>query len=127
MEPAKPLGLIVFAHGSSVAEANEAVRRAASEAAERCGVSLWETAFLELAQPDLAAAVQSLSDRGAARIIVTPYFLTMGIHLQRDLPRLLDEIALSHPGLRLSCAPPLDGHPALIDILAERAHQAIGS
>jgi sirohydrochlorin ferrochelatase len=127
VEQAEPLGLIVFAHGSSVAEANEAVRRAASEAAMRCGVSLWEAAFLELTQPDLAAAVQSLSEKGAARIIVTPYFLTMGIHLQRDLPLLLDEIARSHPGLRLSCAPPLDGHPALIDILAERAHQAIGS
>ncbi len=117
----------MFAHGSSVAEANEAVRRAASEAAVRCGISLWEAAFLELAQPDLAAAVESLSEKGAARIIVTPYFLTMGIHLQRDLPHLLEEILRSHPGLQLACAPPLDGHPALIDILTERAHQAIGS
>jgi sirohydrochlorin ferrochelatase len=121
----KALGLIVFAHGSSVTEANEAVRRAAGETAGRCRIALWETAFLELAQPDLAAAVQSLSARGAGRIIVTPYFLTMGIHLQRDLPRILDEIAQAHPGIDLVCSPPLDGHPALIDILAERAHQAI--
>jgi len=123
----KALGLIVFAHGSSVAEANEAVRRAAGETARRCRIPLWETAFLELAQPDLASAVRSLSARGAGRIIVTPYFLTMGIHLQRDLPRILDEISQAHPGIDLVCSPPLDGHPALIDILAERAHQAISS
>jgi sirohydrochlorin ferrochelatase len=80
-----------------------------------------------LAQPDLAAAVQSLSALGADRIIVTPYFLTMGIHLQRDLPRILNEISQAHPGIDLVCSAPLDGHPALIDILAERAHQAISS
>ena len=99
--------------------------RTAGEAAQRCQIPLWETAFLELAQPDLATAVQSLSAQGADHIIVTPYFLTMGIHLQRDLPLILGEISQAHPGIDLVCAPPLDGHPALIDILAERTRQAI--
>jgi sirohydrochlorin ferrochelatase len=119
--------LIVFAHGSRVAEANEAVRRVAGEAAQRCGFQLWETAFLELAPPDLPAAVGSLTARGAGRIIVTPYFLTMGVHLTDDLPRILKSIAEQHPGVELECAPPLDGHPALVEIVSDRARQFLNS
>jgi sirohydrochlorin ferrochelatase len=37
-----------------------------------------------------------------------------GTHLERDLPRLLHEIALKYKGLRISSAPPLDGHPAFV-------------
>jgi len=118
-------GLIVFAHGSSVEEANEAVRHVARRAAQLSGFDPWSAAFLELAQPDLAAAVEDLLARGAGRIVVTPYFLTMGIHLQRDLPKIAGEVAARHPGLEIVCTEPLDGHPALEAILAERALGAL--
>jgi sirohydrochlorin ferrochelatase len=121
------LALIVFAHGSRVEGANEAVRRVAAQAAERCGFRLWEAAFLELAAPDLPAAVTNLIARGARRIVVTPYFLTMGMHLTADLPRILASIAEQHPGVDLECAPPLDGHPALVDILSDRARPFLSS
>ena len=123
MAPESGIGLIVFAHGSRVVEANEAVRRTAAEAAERCGIGLWLAAFLELAEPTLESAVDELTGRGATRIIVTPYFLTMGIHLQRDLPELLRAIATKRPGLDIVQSAPLDGHPALVDILTDRARE----
>lgn len=119
------LGLVVFAHGSSVAEANEAVRQVAGETARRCGFSLWEPAFLELAQPDLVAAVGLLVAKGAKKIVVAPYFLTMGIHLQRDLPLIVEEASRAHPHVEVACSPPLDGHPALVDILAARVAQVL--
>ncbi|MEZ5391755.1 MAG: CbiX/SirB N-terminal domain-containing protein [Bryobacterales bacterium] len=118
-------GLIVFAHGSRVAEANDAVRRVAELAARESGFPLWHEAFLELAQPTLAEAVHALAARGARRIVVTPYFLVMGIHLQRDLPLLLDEARAQTPGVELITTPPLDGHPGLAHILSERAREAV--
>lgn len=118
-------GLIVFAHGSSVEQANEAVRQVANRAAQRSGFDHWSAAFLELAQPDLAAAVEDLLAHGANRIVVTPYFLTMGIHLKRDLPNIAAEVSARHPGLEIVCTEPLDGHPALVSILAERALGAL--
>ena len=121
MAPVSRIGLIVFAHGSRVVAANEGVRRTAAAAAERCGIDLWAAAFLELAEPTLESAVDRLMGRGAAKIIVTPYFLTMGIHLQRDLPELLRAIAVKRPGLDIVQSAPLDGHPALVDILTDRA------
>lgn len=98
-------------------------------AAQRFAVAgaheLVEGAFLELAEPDLATAAERLIARGARRIIVIPYFLTLGIHLQRDLPRLAKEIRTRHPDVAFSITPPLDGHPALETILLDRAREAL--
>jgi sirohydrochlorin ferrochelatase len=114
-------GYIVFAHGSSVETANEAVRTVTAQLRERGGYEAVETAFLEGGRPDLEGAVDALSSCGAEQIVVIPYFLTLGLHLQRDLPRLIKEIERSHPGLSISVTPPLDGHPAMIDALLDRA------
>ena len=114
-------GLIIFAHGSRVTAANDAVRRVADDAAQRAGFPLYRAAFLELADPSLVAAVAELAAEGAERVLVTPYFLTMGRHLLEDLPRLLQEARSEHPGLAIESSPPLDGHPALAEILADRA------
>ena len=69
---------------------------------------------------DLADAVGALVARGATRIVVIPYFLTLGIHLQRDLPRIADELRRIYPGVSIDIAEPLDGHPALLEILIDR-------
>jgi sirohydrochlorin ferrochelatase len=114
-------GYVVFAHGSSVETANEAVRAVTAQLRERSGYDAVETAFLEGGRPDLRGAVEALSARGVEEVVVIPYFLTLGLHLQRDLPRLIEEIGNMHPGLRIGVTPPLDGHPAMIDALLDRA------
>jgi hypothetical protein len=119
-------GIVIFAHGSSVASANEAVEKVAGQAAEVGGFSLYETAFLD-ALPNLRTAAEKLMERGAGRILIVPYFLTLGIHLKRDLPALVRELEVEHPGIEMRIAPPLDGHPGLSRILAERALAILNS
>lgn len=121
------IGLIVFAHGSRVSAANDAVRAVARQASRRAGLPVHETAFLELATPTLGEAVTDLASRGVRRILVTPYFLTMGRHLTEDLPRLLAEARSRHPDLSIEASPPLDGHPDLAGILAARARALLGA
>ena len=118
-------GLVIFAHGSSVAAANDAVARVTERMAVEGGYSLVETAFLEMAEPDLREAVSRLAARGADRIVVIPYFLTLGIHLRRDLPRIVEELAGVYQGVRIDVTEPLDGHPSLVGILLERAQAAL--
>lgn len=121
------IGLIVFAHGSRVSAANDAVRSVAREASRQAGLPVYETAFLELADPSLGEAVTALAARGIRRILVTPYFLTMGRHLTEDLPKLLAEARAQHPDLSIEASPPLDGHPDLAGILASRANALLES
>jgi sirohydrochlorin ferrochelatase len=111
---------VVFAHGSRIESANEAVRTVANRMALTAG-HVVEPAFLECGQPNLAGAVDRLASRGASTIIVIPYFLTLGTHLQRDLPELVRAAAQRHPGLTIEVAAPLDGHPALLQALLDRA------
>jgi sirohydrochlorin ferrochelatase len=119
-------GIIVFAHGSRIESANQAVREVAAGILRPRGpYEHVETAFLELGQPDLETAVSRLAAAGIDRIVVIPYFLTLGLHLERDLPRLARDIAAKFPGLDLLLTPPLDGHPALTEILLDRARQAL--
>lgn len=105
-------------------EANQAVRAVAAQAAKSGGFPLVETAFLELSEPDLASAVNRMAERGATRVLIIPYFLTLGIHLQRDLPRIISEISCIHKTMDIRVSPPLDGHPALSQIVVERAREA---
>lgn len=118
-------GIVIFAHGSSVPSANEAVREVAQAAARSAPFPLFETAFLEGGRPNLREAVDTLVRKGASPILVIPYFLTLGLHLQRDLPAIVRDISSIHKDVEIRVTPPLDGHPALAQILEDRARQAL--
>ena len=120
------LGLVIFAHGSSIASANAAVH-AVAEAMAQAGDIVVQVGFLEPVHPTLDEAVTKLVEQGAKRVLILPYFLTLGLHLQRDLPRIVERIEQAHPGLDVQVAPPLDGHPALVQILLDRTRAALGS
>ncbi len=117
-------GYVVFAHGSSVESANVAVRNVARQAAERGGWDAYEAAFLGGGRPTLPEAVKELTVRGVTHVVVIPYFLTSGLHLERDLPALVAEVQRSQRGLEIEVTLPLDGHPGLVDALLDRAKQS---
>jgi sirohydrochlorin ferrochelatase len=114
-------GIIVFAHGSRVESANQAVRKVASELARAGNFPHVEAAFLELGEPSLAGAAAKLVDRGVERILVLPYFLTLGLHMERDLPRLTEDISNRYKGVEVLVGLPLEGHPALVKVLLDRS------
>lgn len=120
-------GLVIFAHGSSVPEANEAVMRVTASMQAQGGYELVETAFLEPVRPTLGEAMEKLVARGASRVVVIPYFLTLGLHLQRDLPRIVSDLSRIHEGIPITVTEPLDGHPSLAAILLDRARAALES
>ena len=120
-------GLIVFAHGSRIESANEGVRAVSRDLARLGSFRHIEPAFLELGQPDLAGAVDRLAAQGVSKIIVIPYFLTLGIHLERDLPQIVAGLTAKHPGIEITVTAPLEGHPALVESLLDRAQSALSS
>ena len=116
-------GFIVFAHGSRVESANQAVRDVTVQMAAS-GQHVVEAAFLELGEPDLCGAARRLVSRGVSRIVVIPYFLTLGTHMQRDLPRLAQDASRANGGIEIQITSPLDGHPGLLQALLDRASEA---
>ncbi|MGB9454889.1 MAG: CbiX/SirB N-terminal domain-containing protein [Bryobacteraceae bacterium] len=120
-------GIIVFAHGSRLEPANEAVRAVARQLAAAGRLEAVEAAFLELGEPSLEGAVERLVARGVHDILVVPYFLTLGVHLERDLPNIINQIARKYGHLKIRATPPLDGHPALVEVLLDRIKSGLAT
>ena len=118
--------LIVFAHGSPVPEANQAVQTVAGEIRQRSDYDLVEAAFLDPAIPNLPESVRKLAGAGVTRIVIVPYFLTPGLHLTQDLPRIVGDLRRIYEGVRIEVTESLDGHPALIGAILDRARAVDG-
>jgi len=118
-------GIVVFAHGSRIEAANQAVRSAAAELARLGDRPIVEAAFLELGQPSLEEAADVLVAKGVDRIVIIPYFLTPGTHLERDLPAIVERIVKKHNHIDVLTTASLDGHKGLVEILADRAHTVL--
>jgi sirohydrochlorin cobaltochelatase len=96
-------GIILFGHGARDARWKAPFERleVLLVQAHAGPVSL---AFLELMEPGLPAAVDSLVAQGCERITVIPVFFGQGGHLRRDLPALVEQCRASHPHTDIRCA-----------------------
>jgi sirohydrochlorin ferrochelatase len=115
-------GIILFAHGSRVEEANLRVRELAAQVQQAGSFEYVRAAFLELAYPDLPTAIADAIGAGQRHLIVMPYFLTMGVHLRRDLPALIARERERHPGVEIHVSDSLEGHPGLPSVILDRIH-----
>ena len=116
-------GIVLFAHGSSVEGANRSVEDLAGKVRTTGPYNHVSAAFLELARPNLSTALDRAVEAGLKRVIIIPYFLTMGVHLQQDLPRLVEEERRRHPNLEITVADSLEGHPLMASIILERVQE----
>ncbi len=114
-------GVIVLAHGSRRAEANEEVLKLATMLSEKEGLGFYsDVAFLQGGGPSLADTIAKAVTGGCTSIFVVPFFLTSGVHIQEDLPELLGRVRQNHPHLDLVECHPLGCDPKLTCILWER-------
>jgi sirohydrochlorin ferrochelatase len=116
--------ILLIAHGSRNAEANDDLHHVAAELRRRGPYEIVEPAFLELAEPTIESGARRCVERGAGRVILLPCFLSPGVHVREDLCDHRERLAAQFPGVDFSVAEPVGRHPLLIDILAERAHEA---
>lgn len=117
--------LVLFGHGSRdpswrapMDEVAARVRRRQPEVPVAC-------AFLELQQPDLATAVDTLVAQGATRVLVVPMFLGVGKHARGDLPRLLVAARARHPQVDIEAAAAVGEREEVLDLLATLALQQL--
>jgi sirohydrochlorin ferrochelatase len=111
VDPADPdTGVAVAAVGSSSRSANSRTRDIARRL--RAGTAWRTETCFATAEPGVATAAAALRARGARRIVLAPWFLAPGL--------LTDRLA-AH-GLAMSA--PLGPHPALLEVILDRHHQA---
>ncbi len=118
--PAETVGLILVDHGSRREASNQTFETIVARFAALTGHPMVEAAHMELAEPSIAQAFARCVTRGATTVVCHPYFLLPGRHWNQDVPALMAEAALAHPGVRWLVTAPLGVHDALMQVVAER-------
>ncbi|KAG9449918.1 hypothetical protein H6P81_009883 [Aristolochia fimbriata] len=113
-------GVIIVDHGSRRKESNLMLNEFVAMFKDKTGYSIVEPAHMELAEPSIRAAFNSCVQRGATKIIVSPFFLFPGRHWHQDIPSLAAEAAKSHHGISYLVTAPLGLHELLVDVVNDR-------
>ena len=114
--------ILLVDHGSRKAEANDMLISMADLVQSMAGPDvIVRPAHMELAEPSIAAGFASCVEAGATNVVVFPYMLSPGKHSTSDIPRMVAEVALSHPGVSFSVTDAFGIHEKLGEIILMRA------
>ena len=116
----KARALVLIAHGSRLEAANAEIRALAQKLEARLKHPVIG-AFLELAEPSIPDAVDLALREGPHEILILPYFLTQGRHVQEDIPAILAEKARAYPETPLRLLPYLGSQDSILDLLESLA------
>lgn len=116
--------ILLVAHGSRVPESNQDVKRIATMVKEFGDYDIVEVSFREKQSPDIQEGIDTCVARGAERILLVPYFLSLGSHVLEDLPREMDQGRLRHPGVEMAMSKHLGVHKRLAKLVVDRIEDA---
>jgi sirohydrochlorin ferrochelatase len=120
-------GIVILAHGSraEVGEANRQLLKVVEMFRERTGNEHVKPAYMNVKSkgPGLSEAVAGLKGEHCEEIVVAPWFLTRGLHIQKDIPEMIEELRNRYPQVRIVMAEPLGPDSRLVDILLDRIRE----
>lgn len=76
--------------------------------------------FLELTDPSLGEALETLRQQGFRRITALPAFLMAAGHIKNDIPIILNAFQAEHPNLEIVLGADLGIHPHLLRVARAR-------
>lgn len=118
--PDQSTAVLLIAHGSRRAEANQDLVQLADLVSERGRYQIVEVSYLELAEPSIPQGGQKCVNRGARRVLMMPYFLSAGVHVVNDLQEIRSDLANQFPQVDFVLCPHLGLHPLMAEIVLER-------
>ena len=116
--------LILFSHGSLLCGAGCSLEAHAARIAATGRFLAVEPGYLNYSEPTFAEAVDRCVAKGARHILVLPYFLVPGRFVTQDLPRAMEAVRATHPGVEFRVAAPIGFHASIIDAVLELARSA---
>ena len=111
--------VVVVGHGSRREKSNQQVKQLAAMLEDRVEVPV-DAAYLELAEPSIPDAIEGLAPT-CAHLSVVPLSLFGASHVKNDVPLAVQTARARYDDLTLHCGAHLGVHPALVELLDERA------
>jgi sirohydrochlorin cobaltochelatase len=110
--------LILFAHGSRDPQWRAPIEAVATRVRALAPQVTVACAYLELTEPDLPTVAAQLVASHADEIWIKPMFLGVGKHAREDLPKLVDALRQTYPGVRFHLEASVGEETQVLDSLA---------
>lgn len=123
MSDARTKAVLLIAHGSRRDAANQDLVRLAEMLRERKQFPIIEISYLELAEPTIPEGAARCVAAGAAEVLMLPYFLSAGVHVQNDLEQYRGEFTTSYPETSFRLCAHLGLHPLMLEIVLDRLNE----
>ncbi len=117
--------ILILAHGSRERKTMETLKEVSTMTKAQLPGVLIETAYMEFCDVNLEKGLDKLIEKGADEIVVVPYFLFAGIHINEDVPGEIEEYLKGHPGVKVTMGNTLGPDPRLANILVDRIREVL--
>jgi precorrin-8X/cobalt-precorrin-8 methylmutase len=122
------VGLIILCHGSRGQKAADdlpatmqGIVTGVTALLPRSVTVSW--AALQFNKPTLEEAVASIVANGATSILIIPYFLFSGRHIEKDIPEIIQTLSDCYPGITFAMARTLGDSEQFIPQLVDRIRE----
>jgi sirohydrochlorin ferrochelatase len=115
--------LLLVAHGSRREESNLEVE-SLSRKMLKFDSSRFDKvmpAFLEFASPSIPEAIKHCNEIGAIQVTVLPYFLSAGVHINRDIPEEVNKASQNFPNLEINITNYFGSREEIAELLMKTA------
>jgi len=115
--------LLLVAHGSRREESNLEVESLSKKMIQYSSsqFDVIMPAFLEFASPSIPEAIEKCSDMGANHVTVLPYFLSAGVHINRDIPGEIEKASQKFPNLEINITDYFGSRKEIAELLMKTA------
>ena len=118
--------LILVAHGSRREESNLEVSSLSKKMLKFNSNQFDKVipAFLEFASPSIPEAIEMCSKIGAKKVTILPYFLSAGVHINRDIPEEVNKASQNFPNLEIKVTSYFGSRDEIAELLMKTALEA---
>lgn len=126
------LGILAIGHGSKLPYNKEVVTQIADFIAQKHTDVVVMAGFMENSEPTLNEAIAGFSGTGVTKVAAVPVFLASGVHITKDIPRILnlDEngcgvLMVDGNEVPLCYAKPLGADELIADLIYKRVEEVV--
>jgi len=130
VEGVEGVAVVLIGHGSKLPYSKEVLEEFGRGVEKRGLFKAVKVAFMQLNSPSIEEALRGLAESGLKNIVALPVFLADGAHTTEDIPEKLKEAfegewAEVGKGVKLTYAKPIGADERVVDILLDRAKEAV--
>ena len=110
--------LLIIGHGSKMAEANAELLALVQQIPVTKNLMHVQVAYLELAEPDIPTGIAQCVQQGARCLVIVPYFLSRGTHVQAHIPEHVERAKKKFPEIQFVLTAHVGVSPRMADLVA---------